>query len=124
MAGEREHNYSLSIKWAGNTGQGTVNYRSYERSYSINAENKTVILGSSDSKFRGDRTKHNPEDLLVAALSSCHMLAYLHLCADTGVKVIDYVDNATGVMIETADGGGHFMEVTLHPVVTVAEPGM
>jgi len=121
MSGEHKHNYSLSISWTGNTGQGTSDYRSYERSYSITAENKAAILGSSDFKFRGDRTKYNPEDLLVAALSSCHMLAYLHLCADAGVQVVDYVDNATGVMIETPDGGGHFTEVTLNPVVTVAE---
>jgi len=122
MAGQ--HSYSLTIKWTGNTGEGTANYRSYEREYSIIAENKATILGSSDTKFRGDQTKHNPEDLLVAALSSCHMLSYLHLCSEAGIQVIDYIDKATGVMIETANGGGHFTKVTLNPVVTVTDQGM
>lgn len=122
MAGH--HHYNLSLKWTGNKGEGTVNYRSYERSYSINIEKKAEILGSSDPKFRGDKTKHNPEELLLAALSSCHMLAYLHLCSEAGVVVVEYTDNATGTMIETADGGGHFTEATLNPIVTLTESSM
>lgn len=116
-----QHNYSLTIKWTGNKGEGTSNYRSYERSYLILAENKMEIAGSSDVVFRGDKTKHNPEDLLVAALSSCHMLSFLHLCADAGIRVTDYIDNATGTMVQTENGGGHFTEVTLKPVVTICE---
>lgn len=119
-----QHNYSLTVKWTGNKGTGTSNYRAYERSHTIIADNKAEISGSSDPAFRGDNTKHNPEDLLVASLSSCHMLWYLHLCAEAGVIVIDYIDNATGIMRETPDGGGHFAEVTLNPVVTVTENSM
>jgi len=118
------HQYSLTVKWTGNTGTGTSNYRQYERSHTISVDHKVDILASSDPAFRGDKTKHNPEDLLVASLSSCHMLWYLHLCADHGVIVLDYVDAATGIMQETADGGGHFTSVTLNPVVTVAEASM
>ena len=120
----KEHHYSLKISWTGNTGTGTNSYRSYERSHLISAGNKPEILASSDPSFRGDMTKYNPEELLVASLSSCHMLSYLHLCAVAGVIVLDYTDNATGTMAETPDGGGHFTEVTLYPVVTVAEPSM
>lgn len=119
-----QHNYTATVKWTGNRGTGTDNYRSYARSHEIKVADKATILGSSDAAFRGDKTKHNPEDLLVASLSACHMLQYLHLCAAAGIIVIEYVDNATGVMRETADGGGHFSEVMLHPVVTVAEPSM
>lgn len=119
-----QHNYNLTVKWTGNNGTGTSNYRSFERSHTIIADNKPEIFGSSDPAFRGDKTKYNPEELLLASLSSCHMLWYLHLCAEAGIIVTDYVDNATGVMLETPAGGGRFKEVTLNPVVVVAEISM
>lgn len=118
------HQYKTSITWTGNKGTGTNDYRSYERSHSIALDNKPMIEGSSDPAFRGDKTKHNPEDLLVASLSACHMLSYLHICAMAGVIVTAYTDDATGAMEETADGGGHFTEVKLHPVVTVSDESM
>ena len=118
------HNYQAIVQWTGNNGTGTDNYRNYERSHTIKIVGKAEILGSSDPAFRGDKTKHNPEDLLVASLSSCHMLWYLHLCSVAGVIVIDYVDNSIGTMVETSKGGGQFSEVTLNPVVTVAEQSM
>ena len=114
-----QHNYKLSVRWIGNNGMGTSNYKEFERSYSVIVDNKVEILGSSDPAFRGDKTKHNPEDLLLASVSSCHMLWYLHLCAVSGVIVTDYIDNATGIMIETSNGGGRFTEITLHPTVTI-----
>ncbi|QDK81370.1 OsmC family peroxiredoxin [Spirosoma sp. KCTC 42546] len=120
----KQHQYALTIKWTGNTGEGTSTYRSYERSHIISVDNKPDIPGSSDPAFRGDSTKYNPEELLVASLSTCHMLSYLHLCAVAGVNVIEYTDKATGVMVETPDGGGHFSEVTLHPHVVVADSSM
>ena len=116
-----QHNYSLTVKWTGNTGTGTSNYSSFERSHSIYVADKTEISGSSDPAFRGDKTKHNPEDLLLASISSCHMLWYLHLCTTVGIIVTDYIDNATGIMIETANGGGKFTEVTLNPIVTITD---
>jgi organic hydroperoxide reductase OsmC/OhrA len=121
---EKKHHYNTTIRWTGNKGSGTINYKNYERSHTISIENKSNILGSSDPAFRGDKTKHNPEDLLVSSLSSCHMLWYLHLCSEAGGIVIDYIDNATGIMIETLNGGGKFIEVTLHPVVLVKEDAM
>jgi organic hydroperoxide reductase OsmC/OhrA len=120
----RQHSYKLTINWTGNTGTGTDTYRSYERNYSIQGDGKIEIAGSSDPHFRGDKTKYNPEDLLVASLSSCHMLTYLHLCAESGVVVLDYYDHATGAMVENAHGGGQFSEVMLNPVVTVADRKM
>jgi organic hydroperoxide reductase OsmC/OhrA len=114
-----QHNYKLTVKWTGNNGTGTSGYAAFERSHSIFVDNKNEILGSSDPAFRGDKTKHNPEDLLLASVSSCHMLWYLHLCAVAGIIVTEYMDNATGIMIETSNGGGKFTEITLHPTVTV-----
>jgi organic hydroperoxide reductase OsmC/OhrA len=120
---EKQHYYEATVKWTGNKGTGTSDYKSYERGHEIIIANKPMISGSADPAFRGDKTKHNPEDLLISSLSSCHMLWYLHLCSDAGVIVIDYLDHATGVMAETA-GGGHFTEVTLNPIVTVSENSM
>ena len=120
----KQHNYKLTTKWTGNKGSGTDDYRNYERSHSIFIDGKPEILASSDAPFRGDITKHNPEDFLLSAISSCHMLWYLHLCADAGVVVVDYTDNATAVMVEVPTGGGHFTEATLNPVVTVTDASM
>jgi organic hydroperoxide reductase OsmC/OhrA len=121
---EKKHQYSLTIKWTGNKGQGTSRYNSYERSHTIVSGNKEKILCSSDPVFRGDKSKYNPEELFVASISSCHMLWYLHLCADEGIIVTDYVDNAVGTLLENPDGSGHFTDVTLFPVVTVKDKSM
>ncbi len=118
------HYYHLAVQWTGNTGKGTSDYRQYDRSHTVSIAQKADILGSSDPSFRGDQTKHNPEELFVASLSTCHMLWYLHLCSENGVVVTDYEDQANGTMQETEDGGGYFTEVTLHPVVTVTDESM
>lgn len=120
----KEHTYNLTVKWTGNNGRGTIDYRSYERDHQIWADDKEEIPASSDPAFRGDRTKYNPEEFLVASLSSCHMLWFLHLCADSGVIVTDYVDKPVGVMVETENGGGKFKEVTLNPTITVTDISM
>ena len=117
----KTHRYAVSLVWTGNTGAGTSSYRSYEREHEIRAGNvKPAIPGSSDPVFRGDPARWNPEELLVASLSACHQLWYLHLCAEAGVVVLDYVDHAEGEMEETAGGGGFFRRVTLRPQITVA----
>ena len=119
----KSHHYAVTVQWTGNTGTGTSSYRSYGRQHEISAESgKPHIPGSSDPVFRGDPVRWNPEELLLAALSACHQLAYLHLCAVAGIVVVDYVDHAQGVMKMNEDGSGSFQQVTLHPEVTVA-PG-
>ena len=120
----KEHHYSATIQWTGNTGEGTKSYKSYQRRHAILINGKPNILASSDPAFRGDKSRHNPEELLLASLSSCHMLWYLHLCSEAGIIVIDYVDNATGTMIDTENGGGRFSEVILHPIVIVSDETM
>lgn len=119
-----QHHYKTTIKWTGNKGQGTKDYRSYDRNHTVLVDGKQNILCSSDPSFRGDKTRYNPEELFLASIASCHMLWYLHVCADNGIVVEDYSDHATGIMQETEDGGGHFTEVTLHPVVTVKDKTM
>ncbi len=118
----KQHSYTATIKWTGNDGEGTKTYRSYRRDHEIAAPGKPVIPASSDPAFRGDAARYNPEDLLVASLSGCHMLWYLHLCAVNQVVVLDYQDAAVGTMDENADGSGQFSRVVLRPVVNIA-PG-
>jgi len=117
----KEHKYAVTVTWSGNTGTGTSGYREYSRAHEISAEGKPAIAGSSDPAFRGDRTRWNPEEMLLAALSACHQLAYLHLCAMAGIVVVEYVDNAEGWMEETPDGAGQFTRVMLRPRVTIAD---
>ena len=118
------HRYAITVTWTGNDGDGTATYRSYRRDHDVAAAGRPTILGSSDPQFRGDATRWNPEQLLVAALAQCHMLWYLHLCADAGVTVVDYRDEAEGTMILDSDGGGQFSSAVLHPHVTVGAPEM
>ena len=115
------HHYEVSVTWTGNRGTGTSDYRAYSRNYEVAADGKAAIAGSSDPAFRGDVERWNPEELLLASLSSCHQLWYLHLCADAGLVVTAYRDEAHGVMrTEGSVGGGYFTEVTLRPTVTFA----
>jgi organic hydroperoxide reductase OsmC/OhrA len=117
------HNYEVSVTWTGNRGTGTSGYREYGREHDVAADGPPPISGSSDPVFRGDPTRWNAEQLLVAALAQCHMLSYLHVCAAAGVVVVRYADRARGTMITEGDGG-RFREVVLAPAVTVTEPGM
>jgi organic hydroperoxide reductase OsmC/OhrA len=114
---KREHRYEVRLVWTGNTGRGTADYRAYTRDHELSAGEAPPIEGSSDPSFRGDKARWNPEQLLVASLSACHKLWYLHLCADAGIVVTAYRDRATGTMLEDEDGAGQFVEVTLRPEV-------
>ncbi|MDQ3615507.1 MAG: OsmC family protein [Actinomycetota bacterium] len=114
-----EHRYELTIAWTGDRGTGTSTYTSYERQHTVSAEGRPQIPGSSDPGFRGDQERWNPEQLLVASLSQCHMLWYLHLCSRAGVVVREYVDRPLGTLVTGADGSGRFTDVLLSPQVTV-----
>jgi len=116
----KQHNYEVALTWTGNSGSGTSSYRGYERDHEIRARSKAPIAGSSDPQFRGDARRWSPEDLLVASLSACHQLWYLHLCADSGVVVVAYEDQPQGIMTEEAGGEGQFVSVVLRPRVTIS----
>lgn len=116
----KQHRYRSTIVWTGNTGAGTASYKAYERAHIISAPGKADIAGSSDKSFRGDAGRWNPEDLLVASASTCHMLWYLHLCAVNEVVVLDYRDEPEGLMIEEADGSGAFSRIMLRPRIKLA----
>lgn len=115
------HQYEVTVTWTGNTGSGTSDYRTYSRAHEIAADGKPTIAGSSDPVFRGDGSRWSPEELLVASLSACHKLWYLHLCADAGLVVTAYSDHAEGTMrTEASVGTGRFTEVVLRPEVAFA----
>lgn len=121
-AARKEHRYQATVTWTGNDGTGTDSYRSYRRDHEIVAGSAPPIPGSSDPIFRGDANRYNPEQLLVASLSACHMLWYLHLCSSAGIVVTAYEDAPEGTMLEDTDGSGRFTAVTLRPSVTLADP--
>lgn len=123
MPNQKRHHYAARSEWTGNLGEGTASYRAYSRDHVITAAGKPELLGSSDPAFRGDASRWNPEDLLLASLASCHMLWYLHLCAEAKIVVLVYGDDALGTMVETADGGGRFEEAVLRPQATLAAGG-
>jgi organic hydroperoxide reductase OsmC/OhrA len=117
-----EHHYALTVRWTGNRGAGTSSYRGYSRDHDIEIPGLPVLRGSADPTFHGDRERYNPEQLLLAALSQCHMLSFLHVAVKHGVVVTAYEDRAEGLMRTNRDGSGQFESVTLRPRVTVAEP--
>ena len=118
----RTHCYRVTNRWTGNLGTGTSHYRAYSRAHELSTPKKIApIAGSSDPLFRGDPARYNPEELLVGALSACHMLWALHYCADAGIVVTDYVDEAAGEMVERPDGAGEFTRVVLRPRMTISD---
>jgi len=116
----KQHTYQIRVDWTGNDGEGTKTYASYRRDHTITSAGKPPIPASSDPGFRGDAARYNPEELLVAALSSCHMLWYLHRCAVSNVTVRAYRDDAIGFMDERPDGSGAFVRVVLRPRVVIS----
>jgi organic hydroperoxide reductase OsmC/OhrA len=119
---ERNHEYRTHLEWNGNLGNGTATYQGYGRDYTVSIDGKPDMRGSADPMFRGNKDLHNPEDLFVGAISGCHMLSYLALCARKGISVLSYTDDAKGILVLDSHSNGKFGEVMLNPVVTIADP--
>ncbi len=115
------HTYLATLVWEGNLGEGTATYQAYSRRWRVRFGGKPDLVGTADPAYRGESDRHNPEDLLVTSLSSCHMLTWLALCARNRITVVSYSDEATGTMETTPDGGGRFVSVTLHPKAEILE---
>ena len=122
MATSSEHDYTCQIVWTGDRGTGTTTYKGYDRTWDITTAGKPTIHCSNDPLLGGDPALPNPEDLLLSALSSCHMLWYLHLASRAGVVVHGYVDRPVGVGETAPNGAGRFLRATLRPRIRVA-PG-
>lgn len=114
------HEYTTTVTWTGDTGRGTADYSAYSRDHRIDIAGKPPMSASSDAAFRGDPGRWTPEDCLLASISSCHMLWFLHLASEAGWVVHSYVDRATATMRVNPDGSGQFTKATLHPEVTIS----
>jgi len=117
----REHDYTARVEWTGNRGQGTRTYRGYDRTWDVTTPGKPVIHCSNDPLLGGNPALPNPEDLLLASLSACHMLWYLHLASEAGIVVESYRDDPVGVGETSPNGAGRFLRATLKPHITVRD---
>ena len=115
------HDFASSIVWTGNRGEGTRAYKGYDRTWDIALPGKDIIHCSNDPILGGDPAKMNPEDLLISALSACHMLWYLHLASNAGIVVTDYRDDPIGHGETLLNGAGRFIAAVLHPKISVQE---
>ena len=113
------HDYTSRVVWTGNRGEGTAHYRAYDRTWDIAVPGKPVVHCSNDPLLGGDPSKMNPEDLLLSALSACHMLWYLHYASDAGLRVLGYEDTPLGQGELGPGGAGRFVKATLRPRVTL-----
>jgi organic hydroperoxide reductase OsmC/OhrA len=120
-ASSEVHRYPAKLVWTGAAQGPTSSYEAYSREYTIELAGKPPLRGTADPAFRGDPRLHNPEEFLVIALSSCHMLSFLALAARRRVLVVGYEDDAIGTMA-LKDGRVRFTDVLLRPRVTLA-PG-
>lgn len=118
-----DHHYTVHVTWQGNSGTGTSGFRDYRRHALLEGSSPQKILASADKTFHGDSDRWNPEQLLLAALSQCHMLSYLHVATKHRLTVVAYEDDPVGTLRQTPDGGGHFTEATMNPVVTITDAG-
>jgi organic hydroperoxide reductase OsmC/OhrA len=119
----RPHTYKVTVTWTGNQGDGTASHAGYSRDHIIEAGAKPRIYGSSDPAFLGDPARWNPEDLLLASIAACHKLWYLGLCAQAGIRVRTYRDEAEATMLEDTGGAGRFVSAVLRPRITIAPGG-
>jgi len=118
----KQHLFRMTTQWTGNLGTGTSAYTAYSRNHELSVRGKTTVIAGSSAVARGDKTRYNPEELLIGALSACHMMWVLHLCADAGIVITEYSDEATGQMAEHPDGSGEFTRVVLNPHMTITDP--
>lgn len=119
MSGSKNHIYNTTVIWTGNKGAGTSAYKAYERTWDMAAEGKPIVHCSNDPLLGGDTSKYNPEDLLLSALSSCHMLWYLHLCSVAKITVLSYEDTPHAIGEVEPSGKGKFLSATLKPKIII-----
>ncbi len=116
------HTFKATVKWEIKEGESTQNPRTFSRNHEVLIDNKAIPLQVSAAKtFRGDDSLYNPEDLLLSALTSCHMMSYLYVCAQNNIEVLSYTDNAEADLEVEASGSGSFKTVRLKPVVTIKD---
>ncbi len=116
-----EKEFKVHTKWSSLTESDTSKARNNSKTHSIHIKSKDVLTISAAKEFKGDQTKHNPEDLFLSALSSCHMMSYMYLCDKNNITLVNYTDETSGILEVKADGGGKFISIVLYPIVTILE---
>mgnify|MGYP003670193837 CR=1 FL=1 len=120
-----QHIFKVSTNWSKKEGESTTSPRTYSRNHTIKIKGRAEVLKISAAKaFKGDDTLHNPEDLLLSAVSSCHMMSYFYVCSQNGVEVLSYTDNAQAFLEVDKNGKGQIAKVELYPEVIVSKPEM
>lgn len=115
----KRHDFEPKIAWTGDRGEGTRSYRGYDRTWRVETPGKPAIECSNDPMLGGDPSLHNPEDMLIASLSACHMLWYLHLASEAGLVVRGYTDEPVGEGESAPNGSGRFIGAVLRPRIEV-----
>ncbi|CAN5800496.1 OsmC family protein [soil metagenome] len=112
------HTYRTTLSWEGTTAGG---YRHYDRGHRVATPPATdPLVLTADPAFLGDAALTNPEQLLVAAASSCQLLSFLAVAAGARLVVVAYEDEATAVMPED-DPPMRITRIELHPTITLAD---
>lgn len=113
--------YHVTLSWARTTPD--FSYDSYSRSHTLRTGSGVVLPASSAPEFLGASDRVNPEEGLIGALSSCHMLTFLAVAARRKWVVDSYADEATGTLAKNAEGRLAITQITLRPKVVFAGQG-
>jgi organic hydroperoxide reductase OsmC/OhrA len=116
-----EKEFKITTVWSGNHNSDTSEIISNSKNHKVFITHKPELNLSAAKEFKGDKTKHNPEDLFLSALSSCHMMSYMYLCNKHNIKILNYTDETLGKLKVEADGSGAFISVELYPIVTILD---
>ena len=116
-----EREFKVHTKWSSLTENDMYKSGINPKTHSTHIKNKDILTISAAKEFKGDKTKHNPEDLFLSALSSCHMMSYMYLCDKNNITLLNYTDETSGVLVVNSDGSGEFISIVLHPIVTILE---
>lgn len=116
-----KHLFKAKLKWFLEDDSVSFSAKKYTKSHSIAIEGKELLKVSAAKAFRGDPSLHNPEDLLLSSVVSCHMMSYLYVCAQNGIEVVSYQDSAEATLEVLESGAGRFIEVQLFPQVIIGD---
>lgn len=116
--------YTADVVWNLKEGEDFARGR-YSRAHAISFDGGVTIPASASPHVVGkwaDPAGVDPEEMLVAALSNCHMLTFLHKARLAGFIVTHYADQAEGVMEDIAPGRMAVTKVCLRPAITWEGP--
>ena len=116
-----KHTFKATLSWEKIESAQEDTKRIFLKSHTISIEGKETLSVSAAKAFKGDPELHNPEDLLLSSLMSCHMMSYLYVCAKNNVEVLQYNDQAQAILETYADGSGKIVEVQINPQVIIQD---